>query len=414
MTHQPPQYHRRPSLLRQLRFKEVESRRFKTAIILTSILTGAVAFFTSGIFLKNLTEDDFREGLPVNLGRIQGIDVLAHIGDIAIPNQIHSVWGRPDRYALDSRKIFWEAYMITAPVPKEIPSPTGIRLEIPWTLLPASVCQTVFQVDSLFGLSLESWLGLKRSPAEWHFDRISFLSVPETTRYHRLTGLSRIYSVNLFDFLNELGGDYKSHLSKAISSATKEVIQSCGRIEIRKLAIPAVAAAQQVREQDLVLSYRSSYGAILDGLSRASGNTPSQVVLVVWSSLRGTRELESSLNGLRLAAFDLIPEYTVNLRTVATTIITLGVLLGAFISYKSRNDLEEALAWPILFAMLAVLPTMIDFFFLKWFLGVLPASSRPDLDCGLIASTSVLVGAFLDRKGNIMRKHLTGKQGAST
>jgi hypothetical protein len=292
--------------------------------ILVLVTTSTISWLVVRHLPRNMTPGK----TPFELGRVNHIDVYCHVGNVAFPNRYESVEGDNTRIRLSSRQRFWDAYLTTAPAPREKTTPTGTVLEVPWTLLPESITASTKAVDPQFAETLATWLKIKNSPAHWDFDRLERLEVPPGTLYGQVTGMSSIYAVNLFEFLEELGPNYPGHLKTAISSATKESIQRCGSHGERKFAIPALAAATHVLDRHLVLTYRDSFDSILDGIGRVDrGDTPSQIILVIWDA-SSDREMSSACDGLERACYSRIPVWSASVRLATAASLSVALFLG--------------------------------------------------------------------------------------
>ena len=205
---------------------------FRASVVLFLLIcfTFFLSLIVSDLFLPQLEYAREIGDPPEYLGRLNSIDLYLHLGDIAIPNRLVPLLDNPEKFEIDERIRYWDSYLITAPVPRIIDVDCEKQILIPWTILPSSVVLGIDQIDPEFSNMVENWLALKGSPAEWKFDRLSFFEVPSSFRYHQITGVATIHSVNLFEFVQELGNQYKENLASAISSATKEVIEQSGKI----------------------------------------------------------------------------------------------------------------------------------------------------------------------------------------
>ena len=362
------------------------------------ISTAVVAALGAHLSLRRLDPSAFEPGQPVSLGRLNGVNLAVHLGDVAVPNRLLPIPEEPSKFRLDSRLRFWDSYLITAPVPEVVGTERGATLQVPWTLLPASVVGTINQLDPMFSQQVEDWLQLKGSAAEWHFERLGQMAVPHESPYYLATGVRRIYAVNMFEFISELGDDYARNLTRAISSAVKEVVEESGRGGDQKLAFPALAAAEHVVDRYLVVSYSHSFEAILDGLSRAK-NTPSEVVLVVWRAWSGTPELGSALRGLSQALYRKVPEWSERLKLVTSTAAGAGLLVGvvwAFVTTKKKRRSD----WlTFVLGVTAVVPTVVSYWYLEAFLKVMPLSPWPAVEVSVLAVVCCAIGVLLQRKG---------------
>lgn len=244
------------------------------------LLAGPVLYLMARIGLPSI---HWEQALvqPVPLGEVSHVAVSYYVGDVAIPNRLEPADSSGTHFKLSPRHKYWDAYLITAPVPQIFSTTQGVNLSVPWTLLPQSVCSSVAQLDQPFASELESWLQLKESQAQWHFDRLLRKATVSTNDYYIATGIEAIYAVNLFDFLHELGDDYHGSLARAISSASKEVVERTGSDNHRKVAFPALAAAQHVKDREIVLTYARSFSSVLDGIRRAEGRKPAEIVLII-------------------------------------------------------------------------------------------------------------------------------------
>ena len=367
---------------------------FRLAVI--GILAGLLAAVVAAASLPKLGHAPTATGQPSNLGRINdSIDVDFHVGNVAIPNRLIQVEHDRSSWQLDHRLRFWDAFLTTAPSPDVYETSNGITLQIPWTLLPSSVASTIQQLDPSFGSEIETWLALKRSAGEWAFDRIEMRDVPRDAAYYRVTGVRTVYSVNLFEFLGELGDDYRANLKRAISSATKEVLELSASRGESKVAIPALAGAEHVVDEHLVLSYRDSFEAILDGISRTQGNTPSRVILVIWNEVRGHPEFDSAIQGLEMASLRKIPEWSVRLRTQAGISVAIAVVVGILASHVFSRDRRHSAPMAVLFSALALVATILGHKYLGSVITVLPLTDFPAIEIGALSALGTVLGFVL-------------------
>jgi hypothetical protein len=328
------------------------------------------------------------------------VNISVHLGNVAVPNRLSPDDSEPNKLRLDYRVRFWDSYLITAPVPEVVPSEQGARLKVPWTLLPKSVVETVDQLDPSFAKSVESWLQLKESPGEWNFERLEYMTVPQESKYYHVTGIRRIYAVNMFEFVEELGVEYTRNLSRAISSAVKEVIEESGRRGDQRLAFPALAAAEHVRDRHLVVSYGTSFSSILDGLSRADV-TPSEVVLVVWHRLSGTPEMSSAIQGISAALYEHASSWSERFRLVATAAVVSAFLFGVLYGLLGIKKKRPRDWYAFVLRMLALIPIVGTYWYVDTFLKLMPISSWPTLEIGLIASFCFGIGLLIQNKTSI-------------
>lgn len=360
------------------------------------LITVCLALLSALISLPSLSIPKPDNRIPVHLGRINQMDVYYHIGDIAIPNQLIPSNVNSGYYTLSHRMKFWDTYIISAPVPRLISTPTSINLEIPWTLLPQSVSEVVSSIDSTFGADLAPWLAVKESIADWSFDRISYKDVPDNSHYYAVTGVRRIYAVNLFEFVQELGTNYRNNLSSAISSATKEVIEAVGRSDNQRVALPALAAAKHVIDDELVVSYKSSFSAILDGLNRVSGGSPSHVVLVLWHLIDDTPEFKAAIRGLRKAIYRKLPDWKKSLEQTASILAAIGLIVGVLFSHLRKQSGLKPLAIVLL---IGLLPIITDYFYMKAAIGLLPISNIPQIEIAILTGVMTFFGMKLHEFG---------------
>ncbi|MGE0640856.1 MAG: hypothetical protein AB7G12_13805 [Thermoanaerobaculia bacterium] len=354
-----------------------------------AILVGTIAALLCFVLLPKIPADITER--PNTLGRINATDIDVFLGNVAVPNRL--IPTGDNRWLLESRLSFWDSFLTTAPAPKAQATPGGIRLEVPWTLLPSSVLSAVSQLDPNLRDSLGTWLELHEGPASWSFARLSRYPVPADSRYAAITGMRAIYSVNLFEFLKDLGPDYRASLASAVSNAVLETLQEAGRNGDHKIAIPAIAAAQNVADRELVISYSDSFSAILDGVERVQANSPSRVVLVVWRDLEGSPELPAALLGLRTAAFRSIPEWRDPIRQFALLAAAIGLVSGLL--YGHLTSLSRPPLLVLTIAALGVLAAVLGHKYVEQIAGFLPVTSRPHLDIGLLTAISVLFGGLL-------------------
>jgi len=281
------------------------------------------------------------DGHPLALGRAQGTEVYFHLGDVALPNQLRA---RPDdkrTFSLSTRILHWDVYMITAPVPRPLDTAEGKSISIPWTSLPVSTVKSIRNVDPNFANTLERRIGLKQSSADWNFERVDEIVVAQSSDYYKLCGIKRIYAVNMFDFMPDLGPDYRNVLRHAISDSVMEVVQRIGDSSDKGVAIPALAGAQYVVEKDLVLPYDETFGAILDGVTRVQGPKPSKVYLLVWRALAGSKEATAALRGLEKALYNNLPRWKQRLNTVVAIVIGISFAVGVVTSTRLEKPLRN-------------------------------------------------------------------------
>ncbi len=239
---------------------------------------------------------------------------------------------------------------------------------------------------------------MKESPAEWHFERVSYITVPRESEYYYATAVRRIYAINMFEFVKELGGDYKQNLTRAISPAVKEVTEESASRGDQRLAFPALAAAEHVVEDYLVVSYEASYDAILDGVSRAS-RTPSEIVLVVWHAWSGTPELASALGGLSRALYRRIPSWSKRLKTVFAAGAAAGLLTGVVCAFVTTKRKRRSDWFTFMLGAIGVVPAVASYSYLGALLKVAPLSSWPAIEIAALALACCGIGHVLQRKG---------------
>jgi len=372
----------------------------KAIIVCAFIFIGLAAFVFSDLYLWELPIDKACEGQPVKLGRINDTtDIYFHIGNVAVPNLLEPIDSEEGVYRLQDRFNFWDTYVITAPVPRQVTTEGGTMLEIPWTLLPSSVVSTVSQLDSELAETLELWLKLKESPADWDFGRLERFEVSPKSVYAQKCSVRSLYAVNMFEFLDELGKDYQLNLTSAISTAIKEVLEYSGEFQERTLAVPALAAAEHVVDRELVVSYADSFKASLDGVSRAQGKIPSQVVFVVWHSLEGHPEFDSATGGLEQAAYAMIPLWSNRLQTAASVAIGLGLLTGLLLSHFTKRPISKGAISIMLMTILVVLPVILEHFWFNITVKIIPFTSHYSAEIGFIAGVATIIGYFIHRRG---------------
>lgn len=363
---------------------------------------GLIVFAVAARALPSLPEDVSIGDPPRKLGRVNSIDIYFHLGDIAIPNRLAISESDPSLLEIDQRIRYWDSYIVTSPVPREVALEDHSTLIIPWTILPRSVIETVEQLDSSFASRLEAWLGLKSSPADWKFDRVSRLDVPTSNAYHQTTGIRTIHAVNLFEFVEEFGSEYEANLESAISSASKEVVEQSGQAGDQKMAFPALAGADHVIEKNLVVPYRVSFEAIIDGIGRARGDTPSQIFLVVWQSLLGTPEMESAMAGLEMAALKRIPEWNNRLILVASGLVSVGFIVGLLVGYFSITQLDRPKLVVLIVTIIGIFPVAFGYWYLERLMKVLPLTEQPEIEIGVL-SVLAFIAASLLYKNQIVR-----------
>jgi len=386
-------------------------RRLSILVRLSCALACAlVAFVSARLALPSLTEKDLAGGTRLRVGRVASVDVFVHLGNIAVPNPMTEVAGDPGRYEINPRVAFWDAYAITAPVPDVVDTPDGMQLIVPWTLLPSSVAHAISQLDDEFGARFALRVGLKERLSDWQFERIDHISVPDDSAYRRICGVRSVYSVNMFDFLKDFGDDYKDSLRYAVSSSVMEVVQNSASNGDTALAFPAMAGAQHVQETHLVITYADSFGAILDGLSRAQGAKPSKAYLVVWNELVGHQELQAAIGGLQEALYRELPDWRDRLRSSMGTAIAGCFVLGvAFASLYSRRPLATRLN--LFKCMLVTFVLVLDAKYTSWIGQYLPAAALPCVSIAILSGLAFAVGVELRSRGLVEGGEDTSKAG---
>lgn len=330
---------------------------------------------------------------PVELGRLNGVNVFLCCGDVALPNQL--VRGDDGRLDLDTRFKDWTACVITAPVPA--PTADGSTLVIPWTLLPTSVVESVRLVDAEFATRLERSLGLKESSSEWHFARMTRLNVPAETRYAEVTGMRSLYAVNMFEFTGDLGTAYGRSICDAISSAVMTAVQQSADDGESSIAIPAMCAALHVTDRSLVVSYWESFSSILDGIERASGKVPASVHLVLWRNAHSRAEQRAAANGLEAALYDGLPAWRDRLRNTLVGAMAVTFVLGVLWSmWRQHGQFSRSAAWRILVLSIAAVGAAVGATFIDWSLEVVQAAKIPATVCGLCAACAFILGAVVE------------------
>ncbi len=364
------------------------------------IIIGLASGVAAHLVLNQMGTTFVETDSPVVVGRINGANIAVHVGDIAVPNRLFPVTERVGGWRLDPRLRYWDAYVLTAPVPKVVSTETGDQLQIPWTLLPGSVVSTVRQLDPQFSDLLEEWLQLKESPAEWHFERLAQMQVPTNSEYYGATAVRRIYAINMFEFVSDLGGDYRQNLTRAISSAVKEVLERSGIKGDQKLAIPALAAAEHVTDKYLVISYEDSYRAILDGISRAK-STPSEIVLVVWHAWLGTPEMSSAIHGLSEALYRQVPERAERLKTLFVGAASIGFLSGVFGGFLITPKKRRSSLFTFIIGLVVVVPIIASYWYLDLLLRSASLATLPGPKAAFLTVCSCLIGHVLQTKGQL-------------
>lgn len=372
------------------------SRRALQRRVIVSLLLGLCGYLVALMLLPSVrVQNPF--SAPQLLGRLNQIDVYLQVGDVVIPNR--AVRATSQGWEFNNRVKYWDSFLISAPVPDAISTKDGTTLTIPWTLLPMSVVHSVGSLDREFGEALARTLGLKRGPQDWHFERLTRIDVPEASKYAHVTSIKAIYAVNLFEFMEDLGGEYKTVLVQAISRCVMETVQDSGRMKDRSIAIPALAGAQHVVERELVLSFEDSFSAILDGVSRAKGGGPSQVHLIVWWEIAKHPEMTAALRGVESAAFRVMPDWRSRLNSLLSWTLAIGFFLGViFFTWKrevGRKPRQPARTIALLgIAVVGGVGAKLT----ELLVDVLPAADFPRAGVAVMVAVAFLLGTCVEER----------------
>jgi hypothetical protein len=371
-----------------------------------------LAFLLGRFFLRDLNWRQKWTANPTELGRINGIDVYFHVGDVALPNKLERA--RPDAvregYQL-STVTAWDTFATTAPVPHVTRTKKGLRLIVPWTMLPVSVVRSIHSVDPAMAEEAAAQLGIGGGEVDWRFERITRIPVPPESDYARVCKLTSMYGVNLFDFMEELGDDYRPMLRRAVSDAVKQIAEECGGTGENRVAFPALAGARHVVDRGLVLTYAESFGAIIDGLSRAGGTKPSKVVLVAWREAHSAPELDAATEGVRRACYQHLPAWQARLKTAVLATLSVAFMLGVLTAWSRAGGKGRPHMWAFLIDSAVLLPAVLGCAYAKLVPGLLPVRLWPKYALAAVAALAFFTGVRLHRWGVI--KLQTPQRGAS-
>jgi hypothetical protein len=360
-----------------------------------ALVVGGVVFVASAISLPMVSLRVQRGPGRVPIGKLNNIAIYGIVSNVAIPNA--PVPGKTGSYAGDPRTSGWDAYVTSAPVPETKVTSDGISLTVPWTRLPGSIVETVDGIDPEFGQMLQRWLFLREGPSTWTFGRVSRLQV-SAGPYRDITGMNAVYGVNLFDFLQDLGGDYQASLKAAVVSAAKLAVEDARPSGDQRLAFPAIAGAAFVEERELVLTYRDSFDAILTGIGDAQGRSPAQITLVIWNSLANRPvELKAALDGLEHAAYRRVTSLHERLVLIAAVATAFGLIVGvAFGFYRRRHSQRLAV---VVTSVVALMVSAGQYRLVTFATDFLPITSFPPVDITVLSVAAALLGLTLESIG---------------
>ena len=329
-----------------------------------------IALIAIKIFYPNLDKEYKPFERPNKIGELNGIEIYTYIGDIVIPNKIDS------NNIINQDLTFWDSYIITAPVPYY----QGNFSIIPWTMLPLNVVQTIEQYDTIYSRTLEKKLSFDKPLKERKFNSFTPIKIPDNTIYGILTKLNTIYAINLFEFEKDFGKDYRNSLKNAISNSIKYSIEYLGREQEISTAIPALAGAKNVIDKELTIEYQDSFSSILSGISRAKGNTPSKVILVVYYGLHSKNEFKSAMNGLEKSLIDIMPKWKKQIKIIYTALFYLSYILGLILYHgikKITHTDSRKIIIQLEISIVILGLTFISSDFIKGFLEILTKNKNP-------------------------------------
>nr|VFJ76412.1 MAG: hypothetical protein BECKFM1743A_GA0114220_109241 [Candidatus Kentron sp. FM]VFJ77369.1 MAG: hypothetical protein BECKFM1743C_GA0114222_109771 [Candidatus Kentron sp. FM]VFK23246.1 MAG: hypothetical protein BECKFM1743B_GA0114221_109131 [Candidatus Kentron sp. FM] len=227
------------------------------------------------------------------------------------------------------------------------------------------------------------------------FGRIKEFEIPRTSAYWKLTKVDNIYAINLFDFTDEWKIAYKKILKGTLSSGVKAVLEQAGKANNHRIAFPAIAAAKYVLEQDLVISYQDSFSAILEGIGRAKGDVPEDVILVIWEGLKGHQEYLKAISGLS----DSLSLHLASWRNQIANVISFSIsicFIAGLVFLRRHN--ENCSFRSLIVSAIIFIPVVAGTWFTTAFASLKVVALYPQAAVAISGIASVLIGWSLDKQ----------------
>ncbi len=340
----------------------------------------------SVLFLPELNIELADKGTPVDVGMLNGINMSYMVGDIALPNK--KITEKENTKIVSARLTLWDSFVISSPEPK---ATEDGKIQIDWTILPASVVRKIARFDKKLSMKLSEILKNVEQIEGVGFGRIKEFRVPKESPYWKITKVDNIYAINLFDFTDEWKGEYKKKMKSALSSGVKAVLEQAGKNNNHIVAFPAIAAARYVVEHDLVISYQDSFSSILGGIARAKGDVPEDVVFVIWEGLRGHQEYLEAISGLSDSLSLHLPSWRSQIANVISFSISICFISGLIYSrhQNAKHSLRSLIGSAIIF-----IPVVTGAWFTTAFAKLDAVALYPQASIAALGTASVLIGYF--------------------